>query len=88
MTDYERNLRQIDILHQHDLDSFDVLTLLYNLAMYIAPHDIDRAVAEMKIVRNNSADGLRRDDRFVQLYWDAMLFLARNKDLDSYLIVL
>lgn len=88
MTDFERNLRQIDILHQHDLDDFDNLTLLYSLAVYIAPHDVDRAVVEMKTVRNNAADGLRRDDRFIQLYWDAMLFLARNRDVDSYLLYL
>ena len=88
MTDYERNLKQIDILHQHDLDDFDNLTLLYSLAVYIAPHDVDRAVVEMKTVRNNAADGLRRDDRFIQLYWDAMLFLARNRDVDSYLLYL
>ena len=88
MTDYERNLKQIDIIHQHDLDDFDNLTLLYSLAVYIAPHDVDRAVSEMKTVRNNAADGLRRDDRFIQLYWDAMLFLARNRDVDSYLLYL
>ena len=88
MTDFERNLKQIDILHQHDLDDFDNLTLLYSLAVYIAPHDVDRAVSEMKTVRNNAADGLRRDDRFVQLYWDALLFLARNRDVDSLLLYL
>lgn len=88
MTDFERNIKQIDILHQHDLDDYDNLTLLYSLAVYIAPHDVDRAVSEMKTVRNNAADGLRRDDRFIQLYWDAMLFLARNRDVDSYLLYL
>lgn len=88
MTDFERNLRQIDILHQHDLDDYDNLTLLYSLAVYIAPHDVDRAVSEMKIVRNNAADGLRRDDRFIQLYWDALLFLARNRDVDSLMLYL
>ena len=88
MSDFERNLRRIEILHQHDLDDFDNLKVLYSLAMLIEPHDPDRAVAEMKTVRNNCADMLRRDQRYMELYWDAMLFLARNRDLDSYLLYL
>lgn len=88
MTEYERNLKQIDILHKYDLQDYDSLMLLYSLASYIQPHDPDRAVKEMKIVRNNCADLLRRDDSYLELYWNAMMFLARNRDLDSYLLVL
>lgn len=88
MTEYERNLKQIDILHKYDLQDYDSLMLLYSLASYIQPHDPDRAVKEMKIVRNNCADLLRRDDSYLELYWNAMLFLARNRDLDSYLLYL
>lgn len=88
MTDFERNLKQIDILHQHDLDDYENLKLLYSLSCYIQPHDPERAVREMKTVRNNCADMLRRDDRYIELYWQVMLFLARNKDLDSYLLFL
>ena len=88
MTEFERNLKQIDILHRYDLDDYDNLMLLYSLAMYIQPHDPVRAVKEMKVVRNRSADMLRRYDRFFEMYWNAMLFLARNRDLDSYLLTL
>ena len=85
MTDYERNIKQIDMLHMGSLQTYDELISLYSLATLIQPHDVDRAVKEMKIVRNYSADLVRRDDRFYELYWQAMLFLARNRDLDSYL---
>ena len=88
MTEFERNLKQIDILHRYSLDDYDNLMTLYSLAVYIQPFDAVRAVKEMKIVRNNAADLLRRDDRFIELYWNAMMFLARNRDLDSYLLVL
>ncbi len=85
MTDYERNLQQINMLHRGSLQTYDELQLLYSLAALIQSHDHDRAVKEMKIVRNNSADLLRWDRRFVEMYWQALLFLARNRDLDSYL---
>ena len=85
MTDYERNIKQIDMLHMGSLQTYDELISLYSLATLIQPHDVDRAVKEMKIVRNYSADLVRRDDRFYELYWQAMLFLAQNRDLDSYL---
>lgn len=88
MTEFERNLKQIDILHQHDLDDYENLKLLYSLSCYIQPHDPDRAVREMKTVRNNCADMLRRDDRYIELYWQSMLFLARNRDVDSYILYL
>ena len=85
MTDYERNIKQIDMLRMGSLQTYDELISLYSLATLIQPHDVDRAVKEMKIVRNYSADLVRRDDRFYELYWQAMLFLAQNRDIDSYL---
>lgn len=88
MTEFERNLKQIDILHQHNLDDYENLKLLYSLSCYIQPHDPDRAVREMKTVRNNCADMLRRDDRYIELYWQSMLFLSRNRDVDSYILYL
>ena len=88
MTDYERNLKQIEMLHRGSLQTYDELRLLYSLAALIQADNPEKAVKEMKIVRNNAADLLRRDGRFVEMYWQALLFLARNRDLDSYLLYL
>ena len=88
MTDYERNLKQIEMLHRGSLQTYDELRLLYSLAALIQDDNQEKAVKEMKIVRNNAADLLRRDGRFVEMYWQALLFLARNRDLDSYLLYL
>lgn len=88
MTDYERNLKQIEMLHRGSLQTYDELRLLYSLAALIQADNPEKAVKEMKIVRNNAADLLRMDGCFVEMYWQALLFLARNRDLDSYLLYL
>ena len=76
------------MLHRGSLQTYDELRLLYSLAALIQADNPEKAVKEMKIVRNNAADLLRRDGRFVEMYWQALLFLARNRDLDSYLLYL
>lgn len=64
------------------------VSMLYDMAIAIKDDDIDRAVTEMKYVKDRAAIITRYDHEAVELYWNAMLFLAQNRDLDSYLIYL
>lgn len=88
MTEYERYIRLIDRIHTLDLSKHENLQMLYDMAIAIKGIDIDRAKSEMRIVKDRCALMVRSDSSFIELYWQAMLFLAQNRDLDSYLIYL
>ena len=88
MTTLERNLQLIDRLHQMDLNNTKNLSMLYDMALAIQDDLPDRAFLEMKYVKNMAAVLVRSDHEAMELYWDSMLYLARNRDLDSYLIYL
>lgn len=88
MADLQKNLSIIDRLHTMDLTDRNNLTLLYNMALNIQDDDPVRAFNEMKDVKNRAAVMSRVDSGAQELYWDAMLFLARHRDLDSYIIYL
>jgi len=88
MNDLDRNLQIIRKLHKLDLSKLDHLQMLYDMAIAIKDDDIERAKHEMRIVKNRCSLMVRRDASFQELYWQAMLFLAQNRDLDSYLIYL
>lgn len=88
MTSREKNIQIIDKLHTFNLSEYKNLQMLYDMAIAIKDDDIDRAKSEMQIVKNRAAQMTRSDRAFIELYWQAMLFLAQNRDLDSYMIYL
>ena len=88
MGELSRNLQIIEKLHLLDMTQRKNVSMLYDMAIAIMEDDIDRAVSEMKFVKDRAAILTRYDHEAVELYWNAMLFLAQNRDLDSYLIYL
>lgn len=88
MSNLEQNLQIIKKLHRLNLSELKNLQMLYDMAIAIKDDDIDKAKHEMQVVKNRCALMVRTDPSFQELYWQAMLFLAQNRDLDSYLIYL
>lgn len=85
MNDLDRNLQIIKKLHTLDLSELNNLQMLYDMAIAIKDDDIYKAKHEMQVVKKRCALMVRTDPSFQELYWQAMLFLAQNQDLDSYL---
>ena len=83
-----QNIRIIDSLHKLDLNQLSNLSMLYDMALSIREEDWERSVEEMRFVKDRAAILTRTDREAVDLYWNAMLYLAQNRDLDSYLIYL
>ena len=85
----ERNKSIIKKLHKLDLMQLKNLSMLYDMCIAVKDDDIELAKSEMQIVKRNASVLTRTDGQpAVDLYWNAMLFLAQNRDLDSYLIYL
>ena len=85
----EQNKDIIRKLHTLDLNDVKILTMLYDMCLAIKDEDIDMAKAEMKTVKNRAASLTRTVGKpAVELYWNAMLFLAQNRCLDEALIYL
>ena len=89
MSDLERNLGLIEKLHRMDMSALKNVSMLYDMAIAIHEDDLDRAIREMKFVKERSAILTRSEGQdAVELYWNAMLFLAQNRQLDEALIYL
>lgn len=89
MGDLRRNLELIEKLHSMDMTVLDNVSMLYDMVLAIKDDDISLAVSEMKKVRNYAAILTRTDgEDAVDLYWNAMLFLAQNRQLDEAMIYL
>lgn len=89
MGDLRRNLELIEKLHSMDMTVLDNVSMLYDMVLAIKDDDIGLAVSEMKKVRNYAAILTRTDgEDAVDLYWNAMLFLAQNRQLDEAMIYL
>lgn len=85
----EQNKDIIRKLHTLDLNDVKILTMLYDMCLAIKDEDIDTAKTEMKTVKNRAASLTRTVGKpAVELYWNAMLFLAQNRCLDEALIYL
>ena len=83
------NLALIDRLHALDLSNIKNLSMLRDMALSIREEDIERSKKEMRFIRSQCSKLSRTGNKyFVELYWDVTLFLAQNRDLDSYLIYL
>ena len=89
MTDFERNKALISKLHTMDMSQLKNVSMLYDMAVAVMDDDRDLAVSEMKRVKNHAAILTRTDGQpATELYWNAMLFLAQNRQTDEALIYL
>jgi len=63
--------------------------MLYDMCLAVKDEDLELAKAEMRTVKERASLLTRTEGSpAVELYWNAMLLLAQNRDLDSYLIYL
>ena len=88
MGNIEKNRRIIQKLHRTDLHQYRNLSMLFDMVLSVKDDDLELAKSECQHVKNLAAMGTRKDLRFKDLYWRAVLFLAQNRDLDSYLLYL
>lgn len=83
-----KNIQIVEKLHKTDLRQFKYLSMLFDMVLALKDEDIAMAKEECQYVKNMAAVRVREDYRFNELYWNALLFLAQNRDLDSLLIYL
>ena len=89
MGDLERNRNIIEQLHRTDLSKLKNLSMLYDMALTVQEDDLDLAISEMKTVKVKTALLTRTEGQeATELYWNAMLFLAQNRQVDEGLIYL
>lgn len=84
----DKNRRIIEKLHKVDLHQYKYCSMLMDMVLAVKDDDLEMAKSECQHLKNLAAVGTRVDFRFKDLYWKAVLFLAQNKDLDSYLLYL
>lgn len=89
MGDIERNRSIIEQLHRTDLSKLKNVSMLYDMALTVQEEDLDLAINEMKTVKLKAALLTRTEGQeATELYWNAMLFLAQNRQVDEGLIYL
>lgn len=89
MGELSKNLAIIEKLHKTGLSTLKHVSMLYDMALAIRDDDLDRAILEMKTVKMQSSVLTRTDgEDVVELYWNSMLFLAQNRQVDEGLIYL
>ena len=89
MGDLERNRNIIEQLHRTDLSKLKNLSMLYDMALTVQEDDLDLAISEMKTVKTKAAMLTRTiGQEASELYWNSMLFLAQNRQVDEGLIYL
>lgn len=88
MDKFEHYKKIIKALHKTDLSDMKNLSYLLDMCLAIKEFDIELAKEECQHVKNRAAVLSRRNQKAVDLYWKAILFLAQNRDLDSYLLYL
>lgn len=84
----QQDLQTLKAIHDLDLHDYNNLSMLYDMGMHIAETDVELAKQEMQTIREISAVEAMDDDIFENLYWSAVLFLARHRDLDCGLLYL
>lgn len=87
MGDIEKNRQIIEKLHKIDLSQYKNLNMLMDMCIAIKEDDLELAISECKFVKSAAAINSRKDVRFSDLYYKALLFLAPY-DFDSYCIYL
>lgn len=88
MDKFEHYKKIIKALHKTDLLDIKNLSYLFDMCLAIKEFDIELAKEECQHVKNRAAVLSRKNQKAVDLYWKAILFLAQNRDLDSYLLYL
>ena len=88
MDKFEHYKKIIKALHKTDLLDIKNLSYLFDMCLAIKEFDIELAKEECQHVKNRAAVLSRQNQKAVDLYWKAILFLAQNRDLDSYLLYL
>ena len=88
MDKFEHYKKIIKALHKTDLSDIKNLSYLFDMCLVIKEFDIELAKEECQHVKNRAAVLSRQNQKAVDLYWKAILFLAQNRDLDSYLLYL
>ena len=88
MDKFEHYKKIIKALHKTDLSDIKNLSYLFDMCLAIKEFDIELAKEECQHVKNRAAVLSRQNQKAVDLYWKAILFLAQNRDLDSYLLYL
>lgn len=88
MDKFEHYKKIIKALHKTDLSDIKNLSYLFDMCLAIKEFDIELAKEECQHVKNRAAVLSRKNQKAVDLYWKAILFLAQNRDLDSYLLYL
>lgn len=72
-----------------DMSVLKNVSMVYDMALAIRDDDLDRAISEMKFAKNKAALLTRTyGQEATELYWNIMLFLAQNRQLDEALIYL
>lgn len=88
MDKFEHYKKIIKALHKTDLLDIKNLSYLFDMCLAIKEFDIELAKEECQHVKNRAAVLSRKNQKAIDLYWKAILFLAQNRDLDSYLLYL
>lgn len=88
MDKFEHYKKIIKALHKTDLSDIKNLSYLFDMCIAIKEFDIELAKEECQHVKNRAAVLSRKNQKAADLYWKAILFLAQNRDLDSYLLYL
>lgn len=78
----------IEKLYKTDLTSYKNLSMLYDMGLSILDDDIEGAKDVMRTVKKVASVQVRDDHEFAELFWNATLVLAQNRDLRSYLLYL
>ena len=84
----EKNDKIIQKLMHMDLNKYENLSMLYDMALAVKEYDVEQAKCLCRTVQKTSSVMSRADARFAKLYWDATLILAQNRDVKSYLLYL
>ena len=88
MDKFEHYKKIIKALHKTDLSDMKNLSYLFDMCLAIKEFDIELAKEECQHVKNRAAILSRKNQKAVDMYWKAILFLAQNRELDSYLLYL
>ena len=84
----EERARLIDRLFSANTDNITIVRGIFDLARSEKDLDVGRRVRLLIAEKTKTHRGKLDQKEFLELYWDVMLWLAQNGDLDSYLIYL
>ena len=84
----EDRARLLDRLFSANTDNINIVRGIFDLARSETDLEIGRRVRYLAADKTRTHRGKVDQKEFLELYWDIMLWLAQNGDLDSYLIYL